>query len=170
MYLRIFAFFIVAVSCNLSAQEAWPDKTRVLPQLLRKVPVAIYIQHGPNPNYPELNNTGRNPDSKYVWKHETTMCSPTKDLKVIKAGSFIWYDSTGWKENVIYNRKEFANRFECPKGILKAGECFTFKENYRWGSNLYGGDALWYVLAKDDEGNIYKGMGLLETESELLKK
>ena len=155
---------------SLHGQDAWPDKTRVLPEALRKIPVAIYIQHGPNPNYPEINDTGKYPEHKYVWKHETTVCSPMKELTVIKAGSFIWYSEAGWVENVQYDKKDFKKKFECPGGKLIPGECYTFKENYRWGSNLYGGDALWYVLAKDKDGNIYKGIGLIETESELLKK
>ncbi len=161
----ILPFFI---DCQLSGQEAWTDKTRALPDMLRKVPVALYIEHGPNPNYPEVNDTGIRSDSKYVWKHSTTVCSPKKDLKVIRAGSFIWYDETGWKENVKHKRMDFADRFECPKGSLSQGSCYTFEKNYRWGSTLYGGDALWYVLAEDKEGNVYKGMALLETESELL--
>ena len=66
------------------------------------------------------------------------------------------------------NKKQFAKRFNCPKGRIQKGIEYTFEENYRWGSNLYGGDALWYVIAKDEEGNIFKGMALLETESELL--
>ena len=155
-------------TCFSCAQEAWTDKTRALPDDLRKVPVALYIMHGPNPNYPELNTAGGNEDSKYVWKHSTTLISPTKDLEVIKAGSFIWYNEEGWKRNVELNKKQFVKRFNCPKGRIQKGIEYTFEENYRWGSNLYGGDALWYVIAKDEEGNIFKGMALLETESELL--
>lgn len=170
MMFKYLVLLLLCTSCHLSSQEVWPDKTRVLPKSLRKVPVALYIQHGPNPNYPELNDTGKNPEHKYVWKHATTVCSPQKELTVVKAGSYIWYDATGWKENVQYSRKDFKNKFECPKGLLKEGECYTFQENYRWGSNTYGGDALWYVLAKDKEGNVYKGIGLIETESEILKK
>ena len=170
MLLRMFAFILLLSSCQLSSQEAWPDKTRVLPELLRKVPVALYIQHDPNPNYPELNDTGRNTDMKFVWKHQTTVCAPQKDLTVIKAGSFIWYDTSGWKENVQYNKKDFKKKFECPKGKIEAGACYTFKENYRWGSNPYGGDALWYVLAEDKEGKLYKGIGLIETEAEVLNR
>ena len=164
----VFYFFLLA-GCQTQAQEAWTDRTRVLPDLLRKVPVALYIQHTPNPNYPELNDTGDQKEQKYVWKHATTVCSPLKHLQVVKAGSFIWYDETGWKENVQYSRKEFQKRFECPKGKIAAGACFTFEKNYRWGSQLYGGDALWYVLAKDEDGQLYKGIGLIETESELIK-
>ena len=169
MILRFLALFFVLFTLNLSAQEAWPDKTRVLPAALRKIPVALYISHGPNPNYPEINDTGRYPEMKYVWKHETTVCSPEKKLTIVKAGSYIWYNESGWQENVQYNKKDFKKKFECPQGVLDSGACYTFKENYRWGSNLYGGDALWYVLAEDEEGNLYKGIGLIETESELLK-
>ena len=165
----LFTLTFLLGSCNLNGQETWSNKSRVLPDKLRKVPVALYIQHGPNPNYPELNDTGTNTDSKYVWKHSTTVCSPIHDLTVVKAGSFIWYDETGWKENVDYSRKDFKNRFNAPKGQLEKGECYTFENNYRWGSQLYGGDALWYVLAEDNEGNLYKGIGLIETESELIK-
>jgi len=167
MIYRILFCLLFLNSCQIQGQDPWPDKTRVLPEALRKIPVALYIQHGPNPNYPELNDTGRNEKSKYVWKHQTTVMSPMQALTVVKAGSFIWYDDTGWKENVNYSRKDFAKRFDCSKGKLEKGVSYTFIENYRWGSNLYGGDALWYVLAKDEEGNIFKGIGLLETESEL---
>lgn len=154
---------------TLISQEAWSDKTRILPDILRKVPVALFIQHSPNPNYPEVNNTGKNKKSKYVWKHTTTICSPIQNLKVVKVGSFIWYDASGWKENVQFDKSAFRKKFNCKSGILEKGSCYTFEKNYRWGSNLYGGDALWYILAEDDDGNQYKGMGIIETESELLK-
>lgn len=160
---------ICAFGSVSTAQEAWTDKTRILPDLLRQVPVALYIQHSPNPNYPEINETGSNKKLDYVWKHATTVCSPIQDLEIVKAGSFIWYDETGWKENVQYNQKDFIKNFECNSGRLEKGGCYTFEKNYRWGSNLYGGDALWYVLAEDKQGKLYKGMAIIETESELLK-
>ena len=164
---RLLLVLLLGLAPVLIAQEAWTDKSRALPDKLRKVPELMYIRHTPNPNYPEPNNTGTNKKWDYVWKHSTTICSPEKELTVIEAGSFIWYDSTGWKANVFMEPKEFKKEFNCPDGILKAGECYTFEKNYRWGSQLYGGDALWFVLAKDEEGNIYKGMSLLETESEV---
>jgi len=169
MRLKILILSIITLVSVDSAktQNAWTNKSRVLPDVLRKVPVALYIQHGPNPNYPEINDTGRNPDSQYVWKHSTTVCSPMMELKIVRAGSFIWYDESGWKENVQYNKKDFKKRFNCKSGILEKEDCYTFEENYRWGSNLYGGDALWYVIAEDEVGNQYKGFAILETESEL---
>lgn len=165
-----YTFLLVTIFLShiLTAQD-WTDKTRVLPDELCKVPVALYIIHGPNPNYPEAADKNDRKGFKYVWRHSTSVMAPDKDLTVIQAGSFIWYSEEGWKKNVDYDRKLFAKRFKCPKGKIEAGKTYTFEKNYRWGNDLYGGDALWYVLAEDEEGNLYKGIGLLETESELIK-
>jgi len=169
MILRLFLILSIICTHGLScrAQEAWTDKTRILPDLLRQVPVALFIQHSPNPNFPEVNDTGSNKKWDYVWKHSTTVCSPLMKLDIVKAGSFIWYDETGWKENVSYDKKDFKKRFQCKAGVLEKDGCYTFQKNYRWSSQLYGGDALWYVLAKDENGKLYKGMAIIETESEL---
>ncbi len=162
----VFVFIATLFLGQIFAQD-WTDRTRALPDDLRKVPVAIYIMHGPNPNYAELAGEDDRKGFKYVWKHSTSVISLEKDLEVFQAGSYIWYNEEGWKKNVDYNKKKFSKSFNCQRGKLKAGETYTFHKNYRWGNNLYGGDALWYVLAKDQEGNIYKGIGLLETEGEL---
>ena len=155
--------------CSLSySQKGWTDQTRVLPDTLRKLPVGITIYHSPNPNYPELNEDDRS-KGNYVWKHSTYVRAENEDLEVIAAGSFIWYSAEGWFANIQYSKEEFAERFDCKNGILKKGKLYCFKKNYRYGNQLYGGDALWFVLAKDKNGTIYKGIGLLETESELLK-
>jgi hypothetical protein len=162
--------FISASISTAFGQEVWTNKSRILPDDLRKIPVAISIVHSPNPNYPELTTKGDKSKYKYVWKHASSVVSLNEDLEVIEAGSFIWYSAEGWKKNVEYDRKAFAKRFDCPKGILKKGEAFTFGDNYRFGNNLYGGDALWYIISKDKNGKIYKGFALLETEAELLSK
>ena len=161
---------LFAVQTMFAQESAWTNKRRVLPDALRKVPEAIFIKHTPNPNYPEASTPADKTKSAYIWKHSTSVLSPDMELEVVKAGSFIWYDETGWKENVQLTNKDFAKRFKCPKGLLKAGTEYTFVKNYRYGNNLYGGDALWYVIAKDKNGKLYKGMSILETESELLEK
>jgi len=163
-YLMLLTF---AFSFPLFSQQ-WTDKTRILPDELRKIPVAIYIVHSPNPNYPEITINTDNTDSKYVWKHSTSIVSPDIDLTVIKAGSYIWYSEAGWMQNVQYNKRDFTKKFHCPKGKLLKGQRYTFEKNYRYGNQLYGGDALWYILAEDEDGNVYKGMAIIETESEIL--
>lgn len=163
-------FLLTIVLPSILLSQDWTDKTRVLPDKLREVPVSIYIMHDPNPNYPEPTVPEDKSDMKYVWRHKTSVYSPEKALTVVAAGSFIWYSADGWKSNVSYNKKQFAKLFKCPQGKLEPGKTYTFEKNYRWGNNLYGGDALWYVLAKDGEGNLYKGIGLIETESTILNR
>jgi hypothetical protein len=163
----IFFSTILLFTSSLFAQNGWADRTRVLPDTLRKVPIAITIYHNPNPNYPILNDTKGEYEGKYVWKHDTFIRSEMEDLEVVSAGSFIWYSEKGWFTNVQYDKKKFTERFNCKNGILKKGKTYIFKKNYRFGDNLYGGDALWYVLAKDKNGKIYKGIGLIETEGSL---
>ena len=52
-------------------------------------------------------------------------------------------------------------------GVLKKGKTYTFEQNFRFDNQLYGGDALWYVIAEDPNGKRYKGMAIIETESEV---
>ena len=158
---------LLLLSSSILAQTSWTDHTRLLPDTLRKVPVAISVFHNPNPNYPILNDAKDEYDSKYVWKHSTFVRSEMEDLEVVAAGSFIWYSEQGWFTNLQYTNADFAEKFKSKNGILKKGKTYAFNKNYRYGDNLYGGDALWYVLAKDKNGKIYKGIGLIETEGEL---
>lgn len=161
---------LVGTTISALAQTGWTDRTRVLPDTLRKVPVGITLYHSPNPNYPVLNDTDGRWDGKYIWKHSTYVRSEVGDLEVVAAGSFIWYSEKGWFTNVQYDRDTFADRFDCKGGILKKGKTYCFVHNYRTGDNLYGGDALWFVLAKDKNNTLYKGIGLIETESTLQEK
>ena len=155
-------------SLLIFGQEVWPDKSRILPEELREIPEAIFIMHSPNPNYPEPTTKKDKTKFQYIWKHSTSVISPEKDLEIVKAGSFIWYSEKGWFRNVNFDKRDFIKRFNCPKGLIQAGKKYTYKKNYRFGDQLYGGDALWYVIAKDSEGKLFKGLSIIETEATLL--
>lgn len=144
---------------------AWTDHRRVLPDKLRQLPEGLTLWHSNNPSYPE-------PDpaqpGQYVWKHDTAVRAEKADLQVVECGSFIWYSEAGWQANRLMNPAEFAAAFNCPGGRLRKGRPYTFANNNRHASNarqLYGGDALWYILAKDANGKLFRGLGLLETEA-----
>ena len=104
----------------------------------------------------------------YYWKHSTFATAQNEDLTVMVCGSFIWYDQSGWHNNMSYSPEEFAKAFNCPNAILKKGKTYTYLKNWRFGKQLYGGDALWYIIAKDKNGKLYKGYSLIETENKVL--
>ncbi|MCB2378295.1 hypothetical protein LGH70_11915 [Hymenobacter sp. BT635] len=162
---------LLATPAPLAAQSAWTNKTRALPDKLRQVPVGLQLWHTPNPNYPE-------PDpakpGHFVWKHSTMVRNETgQELQVVACGSFIWYSAEGWQANLTQTPAEFAGLFNCPQGRLRPGATYTFAKNYRYAASaksLYGGDALWFILARDASGKLYKGMGLIETEAQVQPK
>ena len=158
----LFITFLIS-TCTYSQ---WTNKTRILPDELRKIPETIFIRHSPNPVYPEQTISSDQSEYKYVWRHSTSVTSITKEHSVVRAGSYIWYNEEGWKQNVILSKKDFQKKFKCRKGKLKKGITYTYEQNYRWGHNTFGGDALWYVLAEDDSGKLYKAISIIETESE----
>ncbi|MBC7398830.1 MAG: hypothetical protein H7289_02705 [Mucilaginibacter sp.] len=163
----ILLFIMLTGATHLLAQETWTDHSRLLPDVLRSIPTGIVIYHMPSPVWPELNTDTANYPGKYVWKHSTRITTEAGELEVIEAGSFIWWKDKGWTANIKLDKKEFAERFNCKDGILLSGHNYTFLKNYRHGDGMYAGDALWFVLAKDKNGRIYKGLALVETEGKL---
>ena len=148
----------------VSAQNAWTDRSRILPDKLRNIPNGLVLNHSPNPNYPEFTNEKNGP--KYKWEHATCIVAMMPGLKVVEVGSFIWTEN-GWITNMSLKGKQFRQRFNSKKNLLDPGVTYCYEKNTRFGNTLYGGDALWFVLAEDEDGNSYKGIGIIETEGTL---
>ena len=158
----------LAVAQTVPAPAAWTDHSRVLPDELRRLPVGLTLWHSPGVVHPAPNPAL--PDG-FVWRHRTAVRAEAADLEIVVCGSYIWYSATGWQRNLRETPAEFAERFHCPGGKLKKGVTYTFAQNYRYATSaqqLYGGDALWFVIAKDAKGRLYKGYGLIETEADVL--
>lgn len=146
------------------ASRAWPDHSRLLPAKLRGLPTGLTLTHTPGLVRPQPDPTH---PGTYAWKHRTSVRADVATLRIVECGSFIWVDSTGWRPNLHETPTEFARLFACPGGRLRRGQTYTFRRNYRFApaSQLYGGDALWYVLARDAQGHLYKGWSVVETEA-----
>ncbi|SDY06065.1 hypothetical protein [Hymenobacter psychrophilus] len=157
---------LLAQTALPAAAPVWTDHRRLLPDKLRQVPVGLTLWHTPNPVYPQP-NPGQ--PGGFVWQHSTMLRSEVgQELTVVECGSFIWYSEAGWQPNLQQTPAEFATLFQCPEGRLRPGRTYTFAQNYRYADSargLYGGDALWYILARDPAGKLYKGFGLIETEA-----
>jgi hypothetical protein len=162
-----FLILFLLVSTGIAAQGVWTDHSRLLPDRLRNIPEGIIIVHDPTPVYPESNKDTIDYPGKYIWKHQTTVSSRFGDLTVIEAGSYVWWGDRGWATNIKLSPADFSRFFNCPGAILKKGRSFTFLKNWRHGDVIYAGDALWFVLARDKNGKIYKGIAIVETEGTL---
>lgn len=160
----VFLLFMICQSCL--AQEVWTDQNRILPDKLRNTPTGLLLTHSPNPNYAELNNYDN--DYTYKWEHVTCVKPLISGLKVVEIGSFIWIKSKGWITNMQLNPSQFKKRFATKDKELIDQKTYCYEKNIRWGNTLFDGDALWFVLAKDAQGNLYKGIGIIETEGKLL--
>ena len=147
-------------------QEAWTSKNRILPDKLRGIATALILTHSPNPNYPELNP---NKGPKYIWDHTTCIQPMLSNLEIVEVGSFIWTESQGWIQNMNLDARAFKKRFKTKQKLLLQNESYCYEKNIRYGNQLFAGDSLWYVLAKDEQGQLFKGIGIIETEGELLK-
>ncbi|MGZ3754428.1 MAG: hypothetical protein ACXVAY_00495 [Mucilaginibacter sp.] len=158
---------LFGVSTTLFAQEVWTDHSRLLPDQLRNIPDGVFIYHNPTPVYPEINTDTINYPGKYIWKHSTYITSTVSGLRVVAAGSYIWYSAKGWIKNIVMDNAGFAERFNCRDGRLRKGKTYVFTKNYRFGDVIYPGDALWFVIVTDEKGNRYKGIALVETEGTL---
>lgn len=159
--------FLLLLSLGASAQNVWTDHSRLLPDQLRGIPTGIELLHDPTIVYPEPNTDTIKYSGKFIWKHSTTASTRKSELQVIEAGSYIWMGDKGWVTNIELDNAGFAERFHCQGGLLKPGKHYTFARNWRYGDHIYAGDALWFVLAKDCSGKIYKGIALVETEGKL---
>ncbi len=152
---------------NTSAPAAAPsleaddtEANRLLPKLLRGLPVGLVGAHDPNP----VNAVFE--DSMYVWKHNTTIRSLVGDMKLVEFGSFVWTDK-GWYHRVADTPQNFETYYSCPGAKLKAGVVYTDPASWRRQETLTGGDALWYYIVEDAKGKRWKGTALVETEAVL---
>ena len=131
---------------------------RALPRKLRGLPIGILAQHHPNPCYPVKEG------GKYVWRHDTTVQSLAGDLVIVEYGAYIYTDA-GWILRATMSTDEFAKTYRCPGGRLRKGRVYADPDNARYGDKPTAGDALWFFLAKDSKGRMFKGIELVETES-----
>lgn len=160
----IFLFSCLLTLQTLAAQSA--AETAPLPAKLAGLPQDVQVAHFPSP---VLASTDPDEPDTYFWKHNSTLFSPTKDATIVEGGAYIYYNDQ-WNLRVRMSAKDFSKRFGVRKGIMKAGQPYTFVDNWRRDTRLYGGWAMWYVIAELPSGERVCGIGKLDTLGELYTK
>lgn len=130
-----------------------------LPEKLRGLPVGLLVQHHPNPCFAVREG------QDYVWRHDTTVQSLVGDLTLTEYGAYL-YTEGGWRLRVALKPDLFARVYRCPGARLRRGRVYADPDNARRDARPTSGDAMWYFLARDGKGRLYKGTALIETEVE----
>lgn len=157
---------ILWLTCHLCAQvllAQTPAETAPLPEKLADLPQKLQVGHFPSP---VLASTDPDEPGTYFWKHNSTLFSPTEDATIVEGGAYIYYNDQ-WNLRVSMSAKEFSKLFGVRKGLMKAGQPYTFVDNWRRDTRLYGGWAMWYVIAKLPSGERVCGIGKLDTVGKL---
>ena len=158
--IRLFIFIACWASATLLAQS---PENAPLPEKFTGIEPLISVDHFPSPVYA---STDVDQPNTYFWKHNTTIFSPLENLTVVEGGAYIFYNDQ-WNLRVTYNQQEFSKLFHIPKGIMKAGQPYTFVDNWRRDTRLVGGWAMWYIIGRTSTGKLVYGIGKLDTVGSL---
>ncbi|MBY8963208.1 YceI family protein [Flavobacterium sp. D11R37] len=139
------------------------EPNRILPEKLRGINIGILGTHSPNPTLAEFE------DNIYIWKHDTAVKAMYEDLEIVEYGSYIYTDA-GWYHRVAYTPQDFEKYYNCPNAILKKDVVYTDPASWRKSEELFAGDALWYYIARNKAGKLFKGLALIETEADLVSE
>lgn len=160
-FLTLGILFILCSSFRSNTLQEEPN--RLLPEKLRAINYGIIGTHFPNPTYATFEN------GMYVWKHDTSVQSMKEDLEIVEYGSYVYTDK-GWYLRVTYDKKMFEEIYNCKNGILRKGKTYTDPSSWRRSDKLISGDAMWFYIAKNKAGKLFKGTALVETEAKLISE
>ncbi|MEM7163168.1 MAG: hypothetical protein AAF487_12095 [Bacteroidota bacterium] len=155
--------FLLSLLLSFSCLAQSPEEKAPLPDIFAHLENELKISHFPSPVFASIDPD--EPDT-YIWKHNTCLISFTKDIKVLEGGAYIFYNDQ-WNLRVRMEANEFCKLFDIKKCELKAGQPYTFADNWRRDQKLYGGWAMWYAIGVDKDGKKVFGVGKLDTVGEL---
>jgi len=157
--------FLPIITCSaitlVSGQTL--EKLNELPSKFDGLQEVVLVSHFPSP---VLASTDPDEAGTYFWKHTTSLLSTSSDIQILEGGAYIYYNDQ-WNLRVSMDAKEFSKLFDIRKANMKAGQPYTFKDNWRRDANLRGGWAMWYVIGIDQNGQKVFGKGILDTQGKL---
>lgn len=159
-------FLVLILFCSFALKGfAQSPAEAPLPPRLQGLPAEIEMIHFPNPVFATLVETK---DTMYAWKHNTSAMAK-EAIQVEEVGAFL-YKKGSWTLRVAMDTKDFARLYKCPKGKMQQGQPYTFEKNWRQGSQLYGGPAMWYVIGTKGSGEKICGYSIIYTEGSTIDK
>ena len=137
-----------------------------LPEKFKDLKEGLFVNNFPMKIYA---TTDENHKSMYQWKHTTSVLSLQEEMTIVEFGAYLFYNKK-WNLRTTMYSKDFNKLFDTKKGILKKGQPYTWKDNWRTDNRLFGGRAMWYFITENADGERFYGIGRLETVGTLYSK
>lgn len=178
---------VITISCTeqnnnvdtINISESITNDAKNIPDAIKDIPVGIYVINEPDTIYAELN---KKPESKYIWKHTTTLKALKNDLKIIEFGTYNFKNSKWVLGN--YTKKPFTiENFDkwycliknglitfdfCKNGKIIKGQEYIDASNYSIRNDtLVNRNGLWYYIGIDTTGKKFMGYGRYATINKL---
>lgn len=142
------------VTYGIPQPDSCPDK-------LRELPRSIEVQH-----FPKINDPIKIKDT-YYWKHATSILSNDSPITITEYGAYLYYNNQ-WNLRKSYPLKDLDKTFGTKRQYLNQAQPYTWANNWRTDSKLFGGWAFWYFIGTTPEGKTVCGYEMIHTTDNLL--
>lgn len=132
-----------------------------IPDKLQKLKKSIVVQ-----NYPQIIDPIKIED-RYYWKHNTMIFSKENKVTITEFGAYLYYNDK-WNLRKSYPLKDLNKNFGTKKQVLLKAQPYTWNNNWRTDSKLYGGWAMWYFIGVTDKGEKICGYEMIHTTANLI--
>ena len=153
---------ILLIGSSSFSQDFGTPTENDIPDKLKGLKVEIEVM-----NFPKINDPIKEDDT-YYWKHATSILSKKSDIKIIEFGAFLFYNNT-WNLRKSYDLKDLDKNFGTKKQVLKQGDPYVWKDNWRVGKQLFGGWAMWYFIGINSDNEKVCGYATIHTTENVLK-
>ncbi len=140
-----------------------------LPLEIMNIPDAIIIKHTPATPYAVK---PKEDTANFYWFYKTSVKASFEDLEITEFGSYTW-DGLKWVFGNVTSKpfepKDFAEWYSCKKWKLKKGVEYTDPNNWNYSSVLKDGKILWYYIARNKKGELFKGTAIVDYTGEMKK-
>lgn len=150
-----------------------------IPEVIKNLPIGISVINEPDTIYAELNNK---PESKFIWRHTTTVKALYNNLRIIEFGTYNFKNGK-WKLGNYTKYPFTTENFDkwyckkgngiitfdfCKSGKINKGEEYIDLSNYSIrNDSLVNRNGLWYYIGVDSAGNKFIGYGRYVTINKL---
>lgn len=161
MKFYLFTILFLISIINYSQTNYGTPSENEIPDKLKVYENNIIVNHFPEMVHPiKINNT-------YYWKHNTAILSSDSKIRIIEYGAYIYYNNQ-WNLRKKYPLKDLDKLFGTKNQTLKQGQPYTWQDNWRNGTDLFSGWALWYFIGKTENNNMVSGYQTIYTSDKLL--